>query len=82
MSIEIYNIETCMGKLYYSDLPFLSKEEKEEFNKIGSTGKNSNGEKSGYLSFLNGLGKGEFAIQMTKWDDGDFSEKYIIVRVI
>ena len=81
MTIEIYHITTSQGRLYFSELPFLSPDEVDEFNKIGHTGKNSKGEKDYFDNFLNGLGKGEFRIDQTKFDHGDFSEKFTIVRV-
>jgi len=80
--IEVYHIETCQGQLYFSKLPFLDSREIEEFNKIGYTGKNSNGESDTYTHYLNSLNKGEFVVECTLFDSGDFCEKFTIVRVI
>jgi len=63
-------------------LPFLDSREIEEFNKIGYTGKNSNGESDTYTHYLNSLGKGEFVVECTMFASGDFCEKFTIVRVI
>jgi hypothetical protein len=71
-----------MGKLTSNNLPFLSKEEIEEFNTVGYSGKNSKGEKSSYEEYLNSIGKGEFAVSMTKFDDVSFHEEFTVVQVV
>lgn len=82
-TIQSYNIETSMGRLTKrSSLPFLSKEELEELNTIGYTGRNSKGQNVSRQEFLNSLGKGEFSVRQTEYDNGDFSEEFSIVRVI
>jgi len=83
MAINIHNIVTHSGSLskFYDNLAFLTEEERTEFNTIGYTGKNSKGIKTNFSEYLNSLNKGEFEVQMTKSDNGDFTEKYIIVRV-
>lgn len=84
MSIQIYNIQTSSGEIssFGDQLDFLSEPERKEFNKIGYTGKNSAGDQTNFYSYLNSLNKGEFEIQKTKHDNGDFREKYTIVRVV
>lgn len=81
MSIEVYHIETCQGQLCLSELPFLNSDEIDEFNKIGYTGKNSKGEKETYEHYLNSIEKGEFVVDQTMFDSGDFREKFTIARV-
>ena len=83
MAIEIHNIVTNSGYLssFYDNLNFLNEEERKEFNLIGYTGKNSKGSESNFHKYLNSLNKGEFEVEKTKHDNGDFSEKYTIVRV-
>jgi len=79
--IEKYNINTSMGKVFeHSSLPFLSDSEFEEFNTIGYTGKNNSGKKMNYGEFLNTLNKGEFTVIQTKSDNGDFSERFSIIK--
>jgi len=80
-TIEKYNINTGMGKVFdHSSLPFLTDSEFEEFNNIGYTGKNNSGEKMNYGEFLNTLNKGEFTVIQTKFDNGDFSGRYSIIK--
>lgn len=31
--------------------------------------------------YLNNLNKGRFKVVQTKWDDGNFEEKFMIIRV-
>jgi len=83
MAIEIHNIVTNSGYLssFYDKLNFLTEEEIKEFNCIGYSGKNSKGEESNFSKYLNSLNKGEFQVEKTKHDNGDFSEKFTIVRV-
>ena len=86
MKILTYHIQTSMGELtpFMDKLDFLTPEQKKEFNLIGYTGKNSAGQKTTYQKFLNSLapGKENFKIDQTKFDKGDFVEKYTVVRVI
>lgn len=79
--IDTFEIETNMGHCFAPALPFLSDSERFEFNKIGYTGENVAGEKEDFATFLNRLGKGEFVVDQTKFDSGDFNERYNIVRV-
>lgn len=81
MMIDIFNIKTSMGSTNNTSLPFLTEEELKEFNTIGYTGKTSEGEIISRTDYLNSLGKGEFKINQTKYDNGDFSEEFTIVRV-
>ncbi len=81
--IQTYNIETSMGKLTKRiSLPFLSDAELAELNTIGYTGRNSKGSLVSRQEFLNSLGKGEFEVRQTEYDNGDFTEGFAIVRVI
>ena len=85
MAIKTFKIETCMGKVmkYFTHpLPFLSEEEKKEFDLIGYSGENSKGEKTNRMAYLNSLNLGEFAISQIKWDDGDFCEEFLIIQVV
>lgn len=84
---EIFRISTAMGKVCCMNgkhpLYFLSKEEQEELDTIGYTGgKNSKGEKTNRESYLNSLDKGAFAVICVRGDNGDFSEDFIISRVV
>ena len=79
--METYRINTGMGIVHERyTLPFLSDDEFEEFNNIGYTGKNLKGVRVSRTDFLNSLGKGKFSISQTKFDNGDFSESFIIQR--
>lgn len=80
IKIENYSIKTGMGTLIGSTLPFLSKEELKEFDKIGYTGKNNAGKHVTYSEFLNSLDKGEFQVNQTRFGSDDYIEKYIITR--
>lgn len=85
MEINKYRITTCMGKVsahFGHPLTFLSGEEKKEFDLIGYTGKNSKGERTNYLDYLNSLNKGQFEIERIKYGNGEFSAEYIIIQVI
>jgi hypothetical protein len=80
---EIYNIETSMGFLClssFNNLPFLTEVEIKELNNIGYSGKNFNGDEMSQTEFLNSLNKGTFIVKQTKFDCGDFSEAFTIVR--
>jgi len=84
MSIETYNIKTALGKVTLGgdQLNFLTEKEKEEFDSIGYSGCKLNGERISRLNYLNSLNKGEFEFEQTKLDNGNFIEKFLIVRVI
>lgn len=83
---EIFRISTGMGKVYCMGgkhpLYFLSREEQEELDTIGYTGKNSKGERTNRESYLNSLDKGAFAVTRVRSDNGDFSEEFIIARTV
>jgi len=82
MEINEYHVKTCMGQCHKdSNLPFLTDAELKEFNTIGYTGKDSNGNKTDFSSFLNSINKGTFRVTQTKFDDGSFCEEYLIIRV-
>lgn len=82
MKIETYLIRTVMGKLYMSSLPFLSTTEHDEFDQIGYSGETHQKLKMSSEQYLNSLGKGTFQVTQTKYDNGDFTENFTIVRVI
>jgi hypothetical protein len=85
MEIINYNIQTSSGKLtrFGDQLSFLNQEETSEFNKIGYSGKNFLGKKTTFEEFLNTLRPNErFKVQQTRFDYGDFSETFIITRVV
>jgi hypothetical protein len=72
-----------MGKLtnfFGEQLPYLTKEQKEELDTIGYTGKNSKGKKVSRSEYLNSLKIGKFEVQQSKFDNGDFCEEFIITR--
>ena len=58
----------------------LTNTEFEELNTIGYTGKNSAGKKTSRAEFLNSLSKGEWNLTQTKFDNGDFTEKFAVAR--
>ena len=83
IKVTSYHIQTCMGKLtpFGDKLPFLKESELEEFNLIGSSGKSSSGEKTNWMEYLSSIRpKDGFSIVQTKFDNGDFTEKYIITK--
>lgn len=82
-NISVKTIQTCMGKVtsFGQQLDYLTEEEKKELDVIGYTGKNSQGVKTTREHYLNSLDKGQFKVEQTKFDNGDFTEKFIIVRV-
>ena len=85
MEIKSYNIETSCGVIsecFGHPLGFLSKEERTALNLIGFTGKNKNGEETSRVKYLNSLNYGTFTINQTLFDNGDFSERFIITRVV
>lgn len=84
MKIDTFKIKTGMGSVstfFGHPLAFLTEEEKKEFDAIGYSGKNSNNEKISWTEYLNTLDKGFFKIEQTKYDRGDFSEEYLVIRV-
>jgi len=82
VNIEIYPITTGMGRVMGKDsLPFLTKKELDELNSIGYSGADSAGKRMSKEAFLNSLGKGQFDVRQTKFDDGSFMENFTITRV-
>jgi hypothetical protein len=82
MGLETFTIKTSMGKvstLFGHPLHFLSDQEKENLDEIGYSGK-LNEVKTSRSEYLNSLGKGEFLINRTKADNGDFREVFIVSR--
>jgi hypothetical protein len=81
MKFAKYTIHTGMGRV--SDpklLPFLTKEEFTEFNHVGYTGKDINGDRSSYEKYLNSLGKGDFTVETLQHDNAEFTATYLIIR--
>jgi hypothetical protein len=80
--IQKHTIETGSGKCFdRTKLPFLTDEQFTEFNNIGYSGKISNGTRTTREEYLNTLGIGEFSVEQTKYDNGDFSEAFLIIFV-
>jgi hypothetical protein len=82
MVLETYQFETSMGEvreIFGHPLHFLSEQQRKDFNQIGYSGK-LNGVQTSRIDYLNSLGKGEFSILQTKWDNGDFTEKFVLSR--
>jgi len=78
--IQTFKISTGMGKTH-DDLPFLTEDQYNEFNVIGYTGKRSNKKPCGRQEYLNSLNIGEFKVNQTKYDDGNFIEQFTITLV-
>ena len=82
MALETFTFETSMGSVstfFGHPLHFLSDQEKKDLDQIGYSGK-LNGKQTSRTEYLNSLGKGEFSLLQTKWDNGDFSEKFVLSR--
>lgn len=75
-------IKTCMGIMRNNSdkLTYLTKEQQEEFDNIGYTGKNNKGKRVSREDYLNSLKIGKFTVQQTVFDNGSFSEEFIITR--
>jgi hypothetical protein len=82
MKQQVYHITTTMGEVNSSlvELDFLSAEELEELNIVGHSGRNIQGDETSRTKFLNSLGKGQFIITQTKFDNGEFVEKFLVSR--
>lgn len=78
--ILTYKIQTAIG-ICTQKLPFLSESQMKEFNSIGYSGKTVDGKKMTRIEYLTSLNIGEFLINQTKWDHGDFTEEFIITFV-
>jgi len=79
--VSTYIVNTGCGQVHDpSELPFLNEKEFKEFNLIGYTGKDSAGNKTNWEKYLDSLGKGTFNVTQTRWDNGDFSEEFVISR--
>ena len=80
MKIETYHIITVLGECI-EKLPFLTDKQQGTLNLIGYSGKL--GEvKTSREQYLNSLNIGTFKVEQTKFDNGDFKEKFDITRVI
>lgn len=82
---DVYNIETSMGSItnYWDGKRFkddLTENQAKEFDNIGYSGKLLDGTKITRLEYLNSLNIGQFTINQTKHDNGDFTEKFTITR--
>lgn len=80
VKIQNIPIQTCMGQMR-DKLSFLTQKQQDEFNTIGYTGKDSKGNKISRENYLNSLNKGTFSLTLTKGDNGDFSEEFMLTRV-
>lgn len=77
-----YKIICVAGKsLDFKKITGLTKTEIQNLNTIGYSGK-LNGKKTSFEKYLNTLNKGLFRVIQTKFDNGNFREEYIVVRVI
>ncbi len=75
--------ETVCGKFTDGRLQIfgsLSNEEFDELNKIGYSGKTSDGKRISRADYLNTLGKGEWSFLQTKGDSGDFTEMWVVTH--
>lgn len=80
-SIGTFNITTGMGKMMGEKLPFLTISQQNDFDSIGYSGKLLNGTVMSRQEFLNSLNIGTFKVEQTKFDDGSFEEKFLIIKV-
>jgi hypothetical protein len=87
--IEVYRIGISVGKVCCIEgthpLNFLSNKEMKDFDEIGYTGgleKEGIKEKITKVEYLNSLGKGLFTVDCLKYDNGNFYESFLIVRVL
>ena len=82
MALETYQFETSMGEVranFGHPLDFLSEQEKKDFDQVGYSRK-LNGKPTSRTEYLNSLGKGEFTLLQIKWDNGDFTEGFVLSR--
>jgi hypothetical protein len=82
INLTTISIETSMGSVTSnseSKLTFLTETELINLSTIGYSGK-LNGAPETFQSYLNSLGKGTFQVTQTKHDNGDFRERFTIVR--
>jgi hypothetical protein len=86
MQILDYSFETSSGTIIgYNPLTkFLTNEQIAELDSIGYRGKTTSDQETTRTQYLNSLfpNKELFHIIQTKFDNGDFREKFILVRVI
>ena len=86
MQIIDYHFETSSGMIIgYNRLrDFLTKEQITELDSIGYRGKTTDDKETTRTQYLNSLfpNKEYFHIIQTKFDNGNFQEKFILVRVI
>ena len=78
-----YRVDTAMGTVstfFGHPLDFLTKEQKDEFDNIGYTGKTFRGDKVSRIDYLNSLELGMFSIEYIKRGNGDFKESFVISR--
>lgn len=75
-----YTLSTVMGRSN-TPLPFLNAEQMTELNSIGYSGKRTNGDRMSKESYLNSLRLGQFKVSQVRFDNGDFSEEFLIIRV-
>lgn len=76
----IYNVTTGMGRADRSSVPFLTDQQFEDFNTIGYTGR-LRGKKISREKYLNSLGTGVYTVKQVRFDDGSFTEEFVIARV-
>lgn len=76
----IYNVTTGMGRADRASVPFLTDQQFEDFNTIGYTGR-LRGKKISREKYLNSLGTGVYTVKQVRFDDGSFTEEFVIARV-
>lgn len=83
-SVQTIKMRTGMGKITSDSDPmlFLSEGEKNELDSIGYSGKTTDGKRISRESYLNSLKRGDFTVQQTKFDHGDFCEEFTITRIL
>lgn len=78
-----YEFQTVMGECRGKVLDFLTEEQLKEFNSIGYSGKTTDNRPMGRVDYLNSLFPNEqFTLLKTRSDNGDFSEDWVLTRVI
>ena len=82
--IKTYKVETGMGHISssYPEIDFLTKEQLKDLNSVGGSGSTTTSTiRTTREEYLNSLNIGEFSVQKTRGDNGDFSEAYTIIFV-
>lgn len=78
--IQTFNIRTCMGWCH-NTLPFLNEAELKEFKSIVRLGRTTDGKYNTCQNYFNSLGKGDFKVEETYFDNGTTETEYLIIQV-